>query len=140
MLVVCKKLYRISYERRYKMSTLYWINVLGNLNDVCKIISVMSALFTILSLLSIVNEKSFKADLTKVGYERFVKVRNANCIVLIIFTLAVVFLPTRNQLYMIYGVGGTIDFLKENPIAKELPDKYIKALGSWIDNLNKDGD
>ena len=49
------------------------------------------------------------------------------------------FIPSTEQLYMIYGVGGTIDYLKENPTAKELPDKCIKALDTWVDNLNKEG-
>lgn len=123
------------------MSTLYWINVLGNLNDVCILIFIISALFGIVLLLAaIFYEGDIKEDLSKVGYKKFVKVINTNCIVFIISTLALVFLPTRNQLYIIYGVGGTLDYLKENPTAKELPDKCIKALDTWVDNLNKEGD
>lgn len=141
MLVIRKRLYRISYERRYKMSTLYWINVLGNLNDVCMIIFEISVLFGItFFLVTIFHKDDIKEDLSKVGYKRFVKVRNTNYIVLIISTLVLVFLPTKSQLYMIYGVGGTIDYLKDNPTAKELPDKCIKALDTWVDNLNKEGD
>lgn len=123
------------------MSTLYWINVLGNLNDVFTLIFVTSALFSIVFFIAtIFYENEIKADLSKVGYKRFVKVRNTNCIVLIISILAVVFLPTKSQLYMIYGVGGTIDYLKENPTAKELPDKCIRALDAFLDSLNKEGD
>lgn len=139
MLVIRKRLYRISYERRYKMSTLYWINVLGNLSDVCMIIFTMSALLSLVFfLVTIFYENDIKADLSKVGYKRFVKVRNTNYIVLIISTLVLVFLPTRNQLYIICGLGGTLDYLKENPTAKELPDKCIKALDTWVDNFNKE--
>lgn len=123
------------------MSTLYWINVLGNLNDVCMIIFEISVLFGItFFLVTIFHKDDIKEDLSKVGYKRFVKVRNTNYIVLIISTLVLVFLPTKNQLYIIYGVGGAIDYLKDNPTAKELPDKCIKALDTWVDNLNKDGD
>lgn len=123
------------------MSTLYWINVLGNFYELCMIIFVISALLGITFFLAtIFHEDDIKSDLSKVGYKRFVKVRNTNCIVLIISTLVLVFLPTKNQLYIIYGVGGTLDYLKENPTAKELPDKCIKALDTWVDNLNKEGD
>lgn len=122
------------------MSTLYWINVLGNLNDVCMIIFEISVLFGItFFLVTIFHKDDIKEDLSKVGYKRFVKVRNTNYIVLIISTLVLVFLPTKNQLYIIYGVGGAIDYLKDNPTAKELPDKCIKALDTWVDNLNKEG-
>ena len=141
MLVIRKRLYRISYERRYKMSTLYWINVLGNLSDVCMIIFTMSALLSLVFfLVTIFYENEIKADLSKVGYKRFVKVRNIASIAFIISTLAYEFIPSRSQLYMIYGVGGTIDYLKENPSAKELPDKCIKALDTWVDNFNKEAD
>lgn len=122
------------------MSTLYWINVLGNLNDVCMIIFEISVLFGItFFLVTIFHKDDIKADLSKVGYKRFVKVRNTNYIVLIISTLVLVFLPTKSQLYIIYGVGGSIDYLKDNPTAKELPDKCIKALDAWVDNLNNEG-
>lgn len=123
------------------MSTLYWINVLGNFYELCILIFIISALLGIAFILvTVFHEDDIKADLSKVGYKRFVKVRKTNCIVLIISTLVLVFLPTKNQLYIIYGVGETIDYLKENPTAKELPDKCIKALDTWVDNLNKDGD
>ena len=123
------------------MSTLYWINVLGSLNDVCMIIFEISVLFGItFFLVTIFHKDDIKEDLSKVGYKRFVKVRNTNYIVLIISTLVLVFLPTKNQLYIIYGVGGTIDYLKDNPTAKELPDKCIKALDILVDSLNKEGD
>lgn len=122
------------------MSTLYWINVLGNFYELCMIIFVISALLGITFFLAtIFHEGDIKEDLSKVGYKGFVKIRNTNCIVLIISTLVLVFLPTKNQLYIIYGVGGTLDYLKENPTAKELPDKCIKALDTWVDNLNKEG-
>lgn len=121
------------------MCTLYWINVLGNFYELCILIFVISALLGITFILvTVFHEDDIKADLSKVGYKRFVKVRNTNCIVFIISTLALVFLPTRNQLYIICGVGGTIDYLKDNPTAKELPDKCIKALDTWVDNFNKE--
>lgn len=122
------------------MCTLYWINVLGNFYELCILIFVISALLGIAFILvTVFHEDDIKADLSKVGYKKFVKVRKTNCIVLIISTLVLVFLPTKNQLYIIYGVGGTLDYLKENPTAKELPDKCIKALDTWVDNLNKEG-
>lgn len=34
---------------------------------------------------------------------------------------------------MIYGVGGTIDYIKENPASKQLPDKCVKILDKWVD-------
>lgn len=58
--------------------------------------------------------------------------------VTIIACLINFFIPTTNEALMIYGVGGTIDYIKSNETAKQLPDKYIKALDKWVDNLNEE--
>lgn len=49
-----------------------------------------------------------------------------------------IFIPTTNQALLIYGVGGTIDYIKSNDTAKQLPDKCVKALDKWTDNLTKE--
>lgn len=38
------------------------------------------------------------------------------------------------------GIGSTIDYIKENPIAKQLPDKCIKILNKWADKQLKEND
>jgi hypothetical protein len=48
-------------------------------------------------------------------------------------TVLFVFTPTTKQALLIYGVGGTIDYLQANPTAKQLPDKCINALDKWVD-------
>ena len=48
------------------------------------------------------------------------------------------FIPTTNEALMIYGIGGTIDYVKSNETAKQLPDKYIKALDKLAENLTKE--
>ena len=47
-----------------------------------------------------------------------------------------VFTPTTKQALLIYGVGGTIDYIQANPTAKQLPDKCINALDKWVDTWN----
>ena len=46
--------------------------------------------------------------------------------------------PTTEQAYLIYGVGSTIDYIQDNPKAKQLPDKCIDALNRWVDNISKE--
>jgi len=59
-------------------------------------------------------------------------------IIAVVCALGCVFVPTTSEAYMIYGVGGTIDYLKENPTAKQLPDKVITALDKWVDSQFED--
>ena len=58
--------------------------------------------------------------------------------VTIIICLINFFIPTTNEALMVYGIGGTIDYIKSNETAKQLPDKCIKALDKWVDNLNEE--
>lgn len=119
------------------MSILYWINVLDNINNLCIIPFVISLILGIAcSLVSLF----YNEDEVSFDYKGFIKIRNRIYTILIISTLVIVFLPSKSQLYIIYGVGGTIDYLKENPTAKELPDKCIKVLDTWVDSFNKGGD
>lgn len=62
-------------------------------------------------------------------------------------TLAVVFIvgcigsiltPTMKEMYAIYGIGGTIDYIKSNDKAKELPDKCVDALTRYVDSIEKE--
>lgn len=48
------------------------------------------------------------------------------------------FIPTTNEALLIYGVGGTIEYIKSNDTAKQLPDKCVKALDKYLDNLTKE--
>lgn len=54
-----------------------------------------------------------------------------------IFISLYTFVPTTKEALAIYGVGGTIDYLKDNPTAKKLPNKCIIALDKWVDSLSK---
>lgn len=121
------------------MSTLYWINVLNNINVLFALIFISSLIVSIICAL--VNLTCDADEISEtLNYKRFIKIKNWTYTLLIISTLVIIFVPSKRQLYIIYGVGGTIDYLKENPTAKELPDKCIKALDTWVDNLNKEGD
>jgi hypothetical protein len=119
------------------MSTLYWINVLDNINFLFVLIFIASVLFSVASVfanLVCTTDEIFET----LDYKHFIKAKHWAYTLLIISTLVITFVPSKRELYIIYGVGGTIDYLKDNPTAKELPDKCIKALDTWVDNFNKE--
>ena len=119
------------------MSTLYWINVLDNINFLFVLIFMASLVLSIASVL--VNLACTTDEISEtLDYKRFIRAKNLIYTLLIISTLVITFVPSKRELYIIYGVGGTLDYLKENPTAKELPDKCIKALDTWVDNFNKE--
>lgn len=57
----------------------------------------------------------------------------------VLFCLAILtFVPTKKEALMIYGIGGTIDYIKSNDKAKQLPDKCVDALTRYIDSIEKE--
>lgn len=121
------------------MSTLYWITILDNLKGLCMLICALSLIFSSgCFLVNLFCAEEIKKGYATFSYKSFNKYKNLAYTILIISTLVVIFVPYKRELYIIYGVGGTIDYLKEDPTAKELPDKCIKALDTWVDNFNKE--
>lgn len=117
------------------MSTLYWLTVLGELKNFLLIIAILpSIVAVIIFMVYLANFDNFKAEETRSLCKKYL-----SCCMSIIFVslLLSVFVPSKKELYMIYGLGNTIDYLKENPTAKQLPDKCIKAIDKWEDNLTE---
>lgn len=56
----------------------------------------------------------------------------------IISLIGMIFIPTTKQALAIWGIGGTIDYIKANPTARKIPDKCIKALDRWVDTIAND--
>ena len=54
---------------------------------------------------------------------------------LIVSFLVLVITPTEKEAYLIYGLGGTIDYIQSNDKAKQIPDKCIEALNTWLDKI-----
>ena len=57
---------------------------------------------------------------------------------IVISVVGVVFIPGDKELMAIYGIGGTIDYIKSNDKAKELPDKVVDALTKYLETLNEE--
>lgn len=114
------------------MRDLYWITVLGNLK-------ITSAAFTftlglVLLLLIIGYSVSSSIDKKEDTSEYRKKCIKRVLLPFIIAILGVIFIPSTKELYLIYGVGGTMDYLKSNSTAKQFPDKCVKALDKWLDS------
>lgn len=113
------------------MSDLYWILILGGLHDffvACMIISI--GVFLSFSIITIAAGAKRKEDVR----EKSLNILAASSIVVVLFALLTIIIPSKKEL----GVGSTIEYLKSNPNAKELPDKCIKALVRWADSVNEE--
>ena len=136
------------------MEELYWITRLGALNFLFNVIIFVSLVAIIILAMELFAIKKTSDNEDDKNLELQVvtgKVHNENMfynfvkkqfirafIVFVVSIICNVFIPTKNEALMIYGVGGTIDYIKSNDTAKQLPDKCIKALDKWADNINEE--
>ena len=117
------------------MEEIYWLQRIGNVSTMCCIIfwMVVVAYAIMLFAMPIFGEDwndDYKAMLKKWG-------KRLAC-VWFVSALAWMFIPSRTELYEIYGIGGTIDYIKSNDKAKELPDKVVDALTRYVDSIEED--
>lgn len=116
------------------MGEIYWITRFDPINTCATVFLILSAIvtafFIISTIISMVDEDGEKElNLCK----KCLKISSS---ILVVCILIEVFVPTTKQALLIYGVGGTIDYIKANPVAKQLPNKCINALDKWVDSWN----
>lgn len=118
------------------MEEIYWITRLNGINAFLNVIMVFGIVFTVISIVRYIVTKNddYVDDCWK---EFWIKLFKYCFPTTIIITLLFIFTPTTKEALMIYGVGGTIDYVKSNDTAKQLPDKCIEALDKWVDSLNE---
>lgn len=115
------------------MEEIYWITRLGNIQGLFVLLTIISAILIGVFVIGLSINMS-DGDST----ESHIKVIKRITPVLIISVLGIIFTPTTKEALMIWGVGGTIDYVKSNDTAKQLPDKCIEALDKWVDSLNEE--
>lgn len=106
---------------------------MGNLHDFCIILATL-AVFAFLALgFSFLNSDD---DYEFPPFNK--KVFKYSIFVFVFGIIMAIFIPSTKNLLIIYGVGGTIDYVKENKVANKIPDKCIKALDKYLDDVLKE--
>ena len=67
--------------------------------------------------------------------KRMLKIAVPIACITLLFT---VFTPSKREAYMIYGIGGTIDWIRNDSVATKLPHKAIMAIDSYLEDINND--
>ena len=129
------------------MNEIYWITRLDGICEFLTFIAVFSVIATVL-LFFIGLLKRSDAEIYNEGsqnWKRHIETSKMclyfakRCVIAFFVSVFInFFIPTTNQALSIYGVGGTIDYIKSNDTSKQLPDKCIKSLDKYLDNLTKE--
>lgn len=116
------------------MSEIYWIS---RLDYICNLFIALSIIFGVIVvvggfMLTIVNK-------SEEDYPTILKIVKKSLLIFSCSILVTIFLPNTKQAYMIWGLGGTIDYIKNNETIQKLPDKTIQCLDKFVDEyLNKE--
>lgn len=115
------------------MSELYWLGVLGKLNGCGQFVVFLSIIALIgLGIWIITHDSDDEL------FEKIIRMFKRSIYSLVFGITICVFIPSTKSLLIIYGVGSTIDYLKENKDANKIPDKCIKALDKYLDDALKE--
>lgn len=113
------------------MNEIYWITRFDALHGLGIAITIIAGISAFVFLVCNIERDDAKE-------RNFLKCFVQSLFALIIGISVLIFVPTTNEALLIYGVGGTIDYIKSNDKAKKLPDKVVDALDKWLDSQNKD--
>lgn len=114
------------------MNEIYWLTRVSTINDIGGIMAAVSAICLAFSPVLFMVAEDDLADWIKP------RVMIKWLISMFITGLLIIaFVPTRKDLYLIYGLGTVIDYAKGNEKVKEIPDKAVEAIIEWME-VNKD--
>ena len=125
------------------MNELYWITRLDAIDTAFIIFLVISIIALVVIIIGYLVNKFDEINRPNDEYipkykKMFIEYFKYSVAVFVISLIGLIFIPTTKQALVIWGVGGTIDYIKSNPTAKQIPDKYIKALDRWVDSIATD--
>lgn len=121
------------------MKEIYWIQRLDGLCTFCEVLVILSIITAIVAAVALfvfwLNAYDERDEIIISGGKRALII---SCITAVLFGSAVVFVPTSEEALIIYGVGGTVDYVQDSETLQKLPDKAVEALDLWVESLKKE--
>lgn len=123
------------------MTEIYWLQRLANISFLFNVgfwfCLALAFLIAVVCFFAVIDD-DFDMDDIKKGVIQRKKHIKYFILCFAFFTLGAVMTPTEKDLMAIYGLGGTIDYIKSNDKAKQLPDKCVDALTRYVDSIEND--
>lgn len=117
------------------MQEVYWITRLDMLLNLMGTFAFFGVGAIIMYyVLKMVSENPGFNDGWKTVYETGMKWCRWVAVLAFIGVPGCVFIPSTEDALLIAGVGGTVDYIRANPTARNIPDKAIKALDKFADD------
>ena len=122
---------------------LYWLTRLDGLNDFILTFSIIAFILFVLFAITVFIGMSDTDTYNNVKDCEFYKFSKTwfprTLLIASISLLAYVLIPTTKEMLIIKGVGGTIEYIKNNDTTKQLPDKTLQCIDKLLeDYLNNE--
>ena len=115
------------------MSEIYWITRLDYIQGALISFAIISSLTACMAVLvwAIEDLDDDKLLICK----RFIRTSTA---IFATSILGLIFIPSTKDMLLVYAAGGSIEYIKNNDVAKQLPDKCIQAIDALLDEYIED--
>ena len=114
------------------MAELYWITVIGNLQNMVLLVLICSLIVFFIAILTYFTSSDYREEEKVLS----LKVTKKASIGILISIILFVFTPSQQQLLIIYGIGNTIDWIQSNNKAKQLPNVAVEALTKYLESID----
>lgn len=119
------------------MKELYLLTRLSELSEFLQALEIVCIIVIVVVIVGIIIECSSGGQFSDLpGWAK--KWLLATIAVMSVALVADILIPNRKDMLLIYGLGGTIDYVQSNDKAKQLPDKAVEALNKYLDTINED--
>ena len=112
------------------MWELYLIAILGNISFASTTLATFSLTLTVILWVAKLTD-SFEVKTNNIIKKWIKRLLIISCISLIL----AIFIPSKNDLYRIYGLGSMIDYIQDSDKVKELPDKTVTLINQTLNKL-----
>lgn len=123
------------------MSEIYWITRLDLISGWLIGFAIIAVIFAFVSACFYLG---YRSDHEQYGCERdkrwqdfFSKLFKISLPCFFFFVTSSILTTTTKEAMLIYGIGTTIDYVKQNNTLQQIPDKCINALDAWVDSLTE---
>lgn len=121
------------------MIEIYWLTRIGVLSNVCNVLACVGLVCFIICVIFVplIIDTVDEPEKARAWVKRWTK---PFLIVWFVSCIGCAFVPSKKEMIAIYGLGTTIDYIKSNDKAKQLPDKAVDALCKYLDSISEEND
>ena len=120
------------------MIEIYWLTRVSVIGSACKLVAILGFILLVVMLMLLPIIYQFLEDLEEGVRKKYKKCFCVAVFVWFVCILGAIFVPTQKEMLLIYGLGSTVDYVKSNDKANQLPDKAVEALTRYLDSMEKE--